>query len=66
MSNAIKADVPHASAGQAVTNEDLDRIHQHRVDAAEVAEVRGLMAFTHAIGAAPGLMVEFEKLKNRG
>jgi hypothetical protein len=60
-----KADEPNLHLRGLVTNADLDAIHQHRVEAAEVDEVRGLLAFSHAIGAAPGLMVEFEKLKNR-
>ena len=48
-----------------VTQADLDAIHQHRASRTELLELRGKLAVAHAVGAAPGLMAEMQKLDNR-
>ena len=61
------ADAGEHLRGQ-VTQADLDAVHGHRASRTELLELRGRMAVAHAIGAAPGLAAEMQKLtdRNRG
>lgn len=47
------------------TNDDLEAIHQHRVDRNAALKLQGEAAFARAIAAAPGLMAEMQKLTDR-
>ena len=58
------ADAGEHLRGQ-VTQADLDAVHGHRASRTELLELRGRMAVAHAIGAAPGLAAEMQKLDNR-
>lgn len=59
------ADTGEHLRGQ-VTQADLDTIHGHRASRTELLELRGWMAVAHAVGAAPGLAAEMQKLTDRG
>ena len=63
--NPPKVDAPNDHLRGQVTQTDLDTIHQHRADRTDLVALRGQMAVAHAIGAAPGLMAEMQKLDNR-
>ena len=58
------ADAGEHLRGQ-VTQADLDAVHQHRADRTDLLALRGQMAVAHAIGAAPGLLAEMQKLNDR-
>lgn len=62
----LKADGKGDSTRHGVTNADLDAIHQRRAEDALTSEVRGEMEFARCLGAAPGLVAAFEKLKGEG
>ena len=59
------ADAGEHLRGQ-VTQADLDAVHQHRASRTDLLALRGQMAVAHAVGAAPGLMAEMQKLNDRG
>lgn len=63
--NPTKVDEPHSHLRGQVTQADLDAVHQHRAERTNLLALRGQMAVAHAIGAAPGLMAEMQKLNNR-
>lgn len=65
-SGPLKADGKGDSTRHAVTNADLDAIHQRRAEDALTSEVRGEMEFARCLGAAPSLVAAFEKLKGQG
>jgi hypothetical protein len=47
------------------TVDDLDAIHQRRVEKHERTVQRGAMAVASAIAQAPGLMAEYDRLRGR-